>query len=369
MLPGPSPVQSLPEKKLRKKTTDIPGRRGISSHSRVLHRDPGRTKREMEEDGYLSMENQGGEKGGLPMALPAALALLLGGVGLLVGLAFPGPPPGPLPAPVSDLLPDSATGSEGMRRDLRVKAVLEGYGSLFDSVVYLEDDVVFWAGEGQVRFQDGRLLSPDHLEVRDRYDPIFYAYPLNPLTEPPPLTETPVYSTDLLELAFGRTEPRIRRHGVSTGFLDHRVFVNTFCLPALRRVEEEIRNAAVSDPAVARWIADLDVAYSFIDKEIVGSGSRSHHAWGLAIDLVPASYHGKHVYWRWSRVFNRRSWHRIGLEARWSPPQAVIEAFERNGFVWGGKWSHFDTIHFEYRPEILAYSRAASARSRTHFGP
>ena len=35
------------------------------------------------------------------------------------------------------------------------------------------------------------------------------------------------------------------------------------------------------------------------------------------------------------------------------PPQPVIDAFERNGFVWGGKWLFFDPLHFEYRPETL----------------
>ena len=27
--------------------------------------------------------------------------------------------------------------------------------------------------------------------------------------------------------------------------------------------------------------------------------------------------------------------------------------FERHGFIWGGKWHHYDTMHFEYRPELL----------------
>ena len=36
------------------------------------------------------------------------------------------------------------------------------------------------------------------------------------------------------------------------------------------------------------------------------------------------------------------------------PPETFIEAFERRGFVWGGKWFFYDTMHFEYRPEILA---------------
>ena len=34
-------------------------------------------------------------------------------------------------------------------------------------------------------------------------------------------------------------------------------------------------------------------------------------------------------------------------------PHAVVEIFERHGFIWGGKWFHYDTMHFEYRPELL----------------
>ena len=31
----------------------------------------------------------------------------------------------------------------------------------------------------------------------------------------------------------------------------------------------------------------------------------------------------------------------------------IVEIFERHGFIWGGKWYHYDTMHFEYRPELL----------------
>jgi hypothetical protein len=30
----------------------------------------------------------------------------------------------------------------------------------------------------------------------------------------------------------------------------------------------------------------------------------------------------------------------------------VVNIFESQGFVWGGKWWHYDSIHFEYRPEL-----------------
>ncbi len=47
------------------------------------------------------------------------------------------------------------------------------------------------------------------------------------------------------------------------------------------------------------------------------------------------------------------------------PPLPVVsgdqaaKAFERHGFIWGAKWYHFDTMHFEYRPEIIALAKQA----------
>ncbi|WP_372236783.1 M15 family metallopeptidase [Campylobacter pinnipediorum] len=31
----------------------------------------------------------------------------------------------------------------------------------------------------------------------------------------------------------------------------------------------------------------------------------------------------------------------------------MVDVFEKNGFIWGGRWKHFDTMHFEYRPELF----------------
>jgi len=75
----------------------------------------------------------------------------------------------------------------------------------------------------------------------------------------------------------------------------------------------------------------------------------------LAGEPVPKSYGGSQVYWRWSTE-HTEDWYAIPYAQRWMVSEAVVRAFERQGFVWGGKWFFFDTIHFEYRPEILLFS-------------
>ncbi|MBV8131284.1 MAG: M15 family metallopeptidase, partial [Alphaproteobacteria bacterium] len=67
------------------------------------------------------------------------------------------------------------------------------------------------------------------------------------------------------------------------------------------------------------------------------------HSWGAAIDINAA--HADYWLWHGSGVIGAGPVNRI-------PPE-IVTIFERHGFIWGGKWSHYDTMHFEYRPELL----------------
>jgi len=248
--------------------------------------------------------------------------------------------------------------TQSTQADPRVTAFIEAYRDVIDSVAVEDGDVVFFLAGDPIHFEDGRMLERGRRDDNAACDPIFYRYSLVPLTEPLAASDDlPHYCTDVLETLWGSTESQVRKHGRSMEFLDHRMFVNERLRAPLAALEVELREEARRDPAVAHWIEGVDITYSFIDRGIAGSPTRSYHAWGMAIDFVPSSYDGRHVYWRWSRVYDREGWDRIPLEQRWSPPPAVVEAFERHGFVWGGKWAHFDVIHFEYRPEIIAYNR------------
>jgi hypothetical protein len=247
--------------------------------------------------------------------------------------------------------------------DPRVRAFAQAYAPFIDSVSYRGDEVVFSMAGSAIHFEDGRMLEAGRLERRAECEPIFYRYSLVPLTEPLPATDQlPAYCRDVVELLWGRTESEVRRHTGGVTFLGRRLVVNDLLLGPLASVERDMREAATLDPAVADWIAGIEIAYSFVTRDVAATQTQSYHGWGMAFDLVPASYGGRHVYWRWSRALDRQGWQRIPLEERWSPPAAAIEIFERHGFVWGGKWPHFDTIHFEYRPEIVLYNRLVEGR-------
>ena len=83
---------------------------------------------------------------------------------------------------------------------------------------------------------------------------------------------------------------------------------------------------------------------------IAGTQSRRY---GTSIDLVPRDYHQRFAYWRWATDAGLDKWWDVAFEDCWLVPQRVVDAFERQRFVWGGKWLFFDNVHFEYRPEVF----------------
>ena len=70
----------------------------------------------------------------------------------------------------------------------------------------------------------------------------------------------------------------------------------------------------------------------------------SSHSHGIAIDIGLKHAH----YWRW---FGKPEGGVIKYKNR--IPFEIVRIFEKHGFIWGGKWYHDDTMHFEYRPELV----------------
>ena len=71
----------------------------------------------------------------------------------------------------------------------------------------------------------------------------------------------------------------------------------------------------------------------------------SMHAYAAAIDINVRFAD----YWRWSG--GKRETDKVTYKNQ--IPMEIVAVFEKHGFIWGGKWYHYDTMHFEYRPELL----------------
>ncbi|MDY0052849.1 MAG: M15 family metallopeptidase [Aliarcobacter sp.] len=77
-------------------------------------------------------------------------------------------------------------------------------------------------------------------------------------------------------------------------------------------------------------------------RKIKNTNRLSTHYFGIAIDIDIENSN----YWQWDKANNR-------MKYKNKIPLKIVEIFEKYGFIWGGKWYHYDTMHFEYRPELL----------------
>ena len=153
-----------------------------------------------------------------------------------------------------------------------------------------------------------------------------------------------------------QTEARI----VTVSLMGFEVRVHERLVGPLAAVDRRVEELARNEPEIRRFLAGLKEAAGYNWREIAGTRSRSYHSYGLAVDLIPKSYGGRHTYWRWAMAANEE-WYAIPYEQRWMVPRQVVQAFEEQGFIWGGKWLYFDTMHFEYRPEIIILARRNAA--------
>ncbi|MDR2952934.1 MAG: M15 family metallopeptidase [Treponema sp.] len=146
-------------------------------------------------------------------------------------------------------------------------------------------------------------------------------------------------------------------------FLEKTVNVHKGIQEKLTLVEERINKLAKTNPEVKSWVNGISTLSAWNWRNIAGVQSRSFHAYGIAVDILPKSYGGKETYWLWASQ-KKPEWWNVTYNGRYHPPAPVIKAFESCGFVWGGKWVFFDTMHFEYRPEIMILSGMKLETSR-----
>ncbi|MDA3966460.1 MULTISPECIES: M15 family metallopeptidase [Helicobacter] len=110
---------------------------------------------------------------------------------------------------------------------------------------------------------------------------------------------------------------------------------------ALKRV---IHNLKTLKEENKKYLTNIGGTYKW--RNIADSNNLSPHSFGIAID-INVKYSR---YWLWDiQTNNNKKIEQI--------PAQIVEIFENEGFIWGGKWWHYDTMHFEYRPEILCFSR------------
>ncbi len=255
-------------------------------------------------------------------------------------------------------------------------ALQQAYPDKIDGVEFINGDYALRVKGSRFFWAEGKLLPEELLSRSDEFSPHpFYRYPSG---MPEPVVSGSAAAERIRGMAANREENPPRRYPgffntlwriddrasswarmKTTYFLGHKLEIHRELLEDLAAVEEDIQALSLTDTEVRRFVASLAGFDAYNWRAIAGTGSMSFHSYGVAVDLLPKSYAGKQAYWRWAAA-NFPEWFALPYEKRYHPPEGFIEAFEKHGFVWGGKWVYFDTIHFEYRPEIFILNKVSA---------
>jgi poly-gamma-glutamate synthesis protein (capsule biosynthesis protein) len=217
-----------------------------------------------------------------------------------------------------------------LARHYAVTAVRDGdrwFGRLPDGTRIPYDD-------GRAKTFDEKLETPD---LEDMFSIRYRPGAIRPVVVP---DDDP--GRIRVEAIFGATYGNTRGavQVVPVEFLGKTLAVNKLRAPAFRAVAARLERLRAADPSLEPFLRRF--AGTFVWRNIAGTDRRSAHSYGVSIDLDTSVS----AYWRWQKPPAPLRWrNRI--------PQAIVGAFEAEGFIWGGRWFHYDTMHFEYRPELL----------------
>ncbi len=257
---------------------------------------------------------------------------------------------------------------------VHARLVMEAYKECFPDAIgeiaWQDGDWTIEAGGRTFWWAEGRFLPADKRPDWAAYTPyINYDYPQE---IPDPAAFSPEFIAEITEWGDPATRAALKErclefqeaiYGPLTrqaiqGRLERvalfgwATYMDRRAAGPLRRVEARVQELAKIDARIAAFLKSLGPVGGFNWREIKGTPVASYHSWGLAVDILPKRMGRLSTFWNWERV-NNPDWAVLPLARRWHPPAEVVEAFEAEGFVWGGKWELWDTMHFEYRPELI----------------
>ncbi|WP_017416049.1 M15 family metallopeptidase [Clostridium tunisiense] len=185
---------------------------------------------------------------------------------------------------------------------------------------------------------DEKLNNPDIQDMLEQ------PYPLDSIDELPDVNFDPgrgrIYN--LLHEVYGSNQGTIERN--LTNCNGWQFNKQNGAAEALKAVLKDVNEASKTNGKIGGFVYPINGTYNY--RYVSGTGRLSPHAFAIAIDIKSHP----HDYWKWNTRSN-------GEKRMQAYPKELVKIFENHNFVWGGKWGHFDILHFEYRPEVILKAR------------
>ena len=216
--------------------------------------------------------------------------------------------------------------------------------SYSDYISHIEDNIIYFKDNTTLIFDDNEEKTLDEL-MRNADAEDMFKFPYVKGNVNGPFNSDPGRFRDekFFKKIYGNTKEDIEKNLIEVVWLPKKIGKkylfnkNNGAADALQKVSNEL------DKLGNEFLPYLEnIGGTYNHREIADTNQLSTHSFGIAIDINTE----KSRYWQWDKEKNETvNTHKI--------PQKIINIFEKHGFIWGGKWQHYDTMHFEFRPELL----------------
>ncbi len=214
----------------------------------------------------------------------------------------------------------------------------------------IEGDKLFWRDGTSMPLDDGKGDKPfeEWLDTPDIADMFAIPYPAGAPAAPPALNADPgrARTASFFDKVYGDCRKgEVEKKLIRVDWMPKR--------GKQRLPFNGANGAAAALAAVSRDLDELPPSFdvyllpsagTYNCRVIAGTNRVSAHGHGIAIDI--ALKHAR--YWR-----DAASGPNGAVAFKNEIPMDIVRVFERHGFIWGGRWYHYDTMHFEYRPELV----------------
>jgi len=251
-----------------------------------------------------------------------------------------------------------AAKAEPLSSDAAGQRLVAAYPEFLSAV---EDGRLVWKDGTRMPIDDerGQKTAKGLLDRPDLKDMFAWPYPAGEPAAPPAFEVDPgrVRFQPLFDKMYGDCTK-----GETSGKLIEIVWLPKKAKQRLKVTR--VNGVADRLEAVSRELDELPAAFdpylfpsagTYNCRPIAGTKRASVHGAGIAIDIALKHAH----YWRWTKP-GPDGRHRF----RNRIPPEIVAIFEKHGFIWGGRWYHYDTMHFEYRPELLPITAGCNGATK-----
>jgi hypothetical protein len=230
--------------------------------------------------------------------------------------------------------------------DSNIKNLIDNY----PQIEKIENNLILFKDGSKMIYNDGKNKSFNELIAKpDVEDQFFYKYSdTKNNSSPPNKNNDPgrIRNEEFFKKIYGNSKKEVSENLIEMKWCP-KLVGQMIKITKINRVNEKlflVSKELDEHPEFKKYISNIGGTFNW--RKINGTNRQSMHSFGMTIDINTnfASY------WQWAcgSLDENKDLNYLN-----SIPLEIVQIFEKYGFIWGGRWYHFDTMHFEYRPELL----------------